>query len=502
MTAVSLHACKKTETVYATFNADRNEIVVLAQAGKEYIQVASTAAWSLSGLPNWITAQPANGSGPAKIELTYVANTALDARMAELTLKSSETVFTPIKIKFVQAGTDVSITSFTEHAKGGDDVVINGFGFSDKKEDNTVTINGKPATVSEASLTKITVKVPMAAGDGPIVVKVGDKIKSSLNNFVYDWVWSVSTIAGTGSITVLENPSGVAVSADGSLYVADKNNHRVRRIVEKAAGVYEISTFAGSDLRVTGNVDGESSAARFAFPSEMAIDDRGILFVPDANSYIRKITNDGRVSKVTNPDGTPLNILTEGITSYGGNLFVSDLNNNSIRMIAPAGTISTIADNADTYPAFNTPKGIVTSKDGKKIFVCDSKNNRIQQINFQDGGTRERIVKAGALNGQSGNADGSGTNASFNNPNDIAVDAHGVLYVADQDNHLIRKMVTRQDGTTEVTTIAGTGNAGYQDAVGAQAAFRQPASIAVNSNGTTIYVADKGNNRIRKLTLQ
>src|SRR5205085_4667705 len=129
-----------------------------------------------------------------------------------------------------------------------------------------------------------------------------------------------------------------------------------------------------------------------------------------------------------------------------GNVFVGDTNNHTIRMITPGGVVTTLA----------------------------------------------------GLPGTSGTVDGTGTNARFNQPRGIAVDAAGVLYVADTNNHTIRKIAA--GGV--VTTLAGlAGTSGNTNATGSAARFNSPRGVAVDSAGTTLYVADTNHNRIRQVTL-
>src|SRR5262249_22162951 len=125
-------------------------------------------------------------------------------------------------------------------------------------------------------------------------------------------------------------------------------------------------------------------------------------------------------------------------------------------------------------------------------YIADAGNSRIRAAKNQSGAWTVTTV---AGNGTAGYADGSGASAEFNNPRDIAVDGTGVLYVADTGNNRIRKIGT--DGT--VTTIAGDGNPGLINATGTGAEFNAPAGLAVDSLGN-LYVADTGNSTVRFIT--
>jgi sugar lactone lactonase YvrE len=189
------------------------------------------------------------------------------------------------------------------------------------------------------------------------------------------------------------------------------------------------------------------------------------------------------------------------ITTDGTNLYVTDSGNNTIRKIVIAtGAVAIFSGSANgdsgstdgigTTALFNRPSGITT--DGTNLYVTDSGNNMIRKIVIATG---EVTTLAGTA-GSSGSADGTGTAALFNNPLGVASDVNDV-YVADSGNHMIRKIAI---ATGEVTTLAGTAEtSGAADGTGTAALFNNPADIA--SDGTNLYVADSGNNTIRKIVI-
>jgi sugar lactone lactonase YvrE len=195
----------------------------------------------------------------------------------------------------------------------------------------------------------------------------------------------------------------------------------------------------------------------------------------------------GRRTRFSDPFGVVLD--------RQGNLYVADGgDNNSIRKIDLSGVSSTLAGGTEGYAegkggaaAFHTPSGMAIDSAGN-LYVADTGNNAIRKI------TPEGVVSTLAGDGLAGDKDGKGAAAQFNGPVGVAIDAEGVLYVADTYNDRIRR-ITR-DGT--VTTIAGGKRAGMADGPAAQARFDTPTGLAVSAAGD-IYIADTANHAIRKL---
>ena len=186
------------------------------------------------------------------------------------------------------------------------------------------------------------------------------------------------------------------------------------------------------------------------------------------------------------------------VVDSGGNVYVADKNNNCIRKITPEGVVTTFvgastagyADGTGMAAQFNKPTGLAIDKDGN-IYVTDKENNRIRKI------TPQGIVTTYAGSGASGLVNAAGTSAQFNHPSGIVFDGNGNLYVVDTLNHCIRKISPQG----MVTTLAGSGMAGYIDSTGMAAQFNKPFGIVVDNNGN-LYVTDEGNNNIRKITQQ
>jgi sugar lactone lactonase YvrE len=283
---------------------------------------------------------------------------------------------------------------------------------------------------------------------------------------------------GTGSAARFQIPSGTAVDSAGNVYVADTNNHTIRKIT--SSGV--VTTLAGTP-GVFGFNDGTGAAAQFYFPQDVAVDGSGNVYVADTgNDTIRKITPGGVVSTfagtatvVGSKDGTGTAALFNGPYSVAvdgsGNVIVADTGNFTIRKITPAGVVSTYAgavgilgssNGTGTAANFGSPSGVAVDGSGN-IYVADSTNNEIRKV--AAGGVVTTLAGVATKNG-SGHSDGTGQTAQFNNPFGVACDSAGNIYVADTNNNIIRKITS--GGT--VTTLAGTASIiGSADASGSAA---------------------------------
>ena len=310
-------------------------------------------------------------------------------------------------------------------------------------------------------------------------------------------------VNGTGTAASFNTPLGVAVDATGNVYVADWLNQLIRKI--SPAGV--VSTLAGSG--VLGATNGIGTAASFNSPYGVAVDATGNVYVADAvNGLIRKISPAGVVGTLagssvqgaTNGTGTAASFFHPwGVAvDATGNVYVADNGNNLIRKISPAGVVSTLAGSGvqgningmGTAASFSSPQGVAVDAAGN-VYVGDQGSNLIRKI------SPTGAVSTLAGSGMSGNTNGTGTAASFNNPTGVAVDATGNVYVADQTNELIRKI----SPAGAVSTLAGSGVSGNSNGTGTAASFNHPAGVTVDATGN-VYVADTQNNLIRKIVVQ
>jgi hypothetical protein len=308
---------------------------------------------------------------------------------------------------------------------------------------------------------------------------------------------------GSGSTARFAGPSDVASDAGGNLYVADTGNHTVRKIT--STGV--VTTLAGQ-TGVSGSSDG-SGTARFNHPTGVTVDSSGTVYVADTdNNEIRKVTAAGVVSTLAglagasgSSDGTGSAALFNGPSGIAvdatGNLYVADTLNHTIRKITSAGVVTTIAgvagasgavDATGSAARFHGPQGLALDA-SNNLFVADTNNDAIRRIVTSSGAVTTVAGQAGIA----GSTDGANSQAQFHYPSSVAVDAAGNLYVADTDNHTLRKI----ESLGAVSTLAGlAASSGSTDGMGVAARFAFPTGIAVNSSGD-VYVADTNNHTIR-----
>lgn len=310
----------------------------------------------------------------------------------------------------------------------------------------------------------------------------------------------ITTLAGArfggdgaaATSATLDSTSGLAIDANGLLYIADTDNNRIRRV--DAQGV--ISTIAGSTPGFSGDA-GPALAARIHGPRGLAFDPSGALVIADTlNHRVRRISPQGVITTIAGT-GTP------GATGDGsaaidaeldepsaiavdatGAIYVADTNNNAIRRIDSAGMISTVAAGA-----LSKPTGVAIDSAGT-LYIADTENHRIQQV------TNLGAVSTFAGTGVDGfDGDGTATAKRLSRPAGLAIDAAGTLYVADRGGARVRAI---SGGT--ITTLAGTTAAAHlgDGAAAAAASVISPVAIAIGPDGA-IYVSDAGDSMVRRI---
>jgi sugar lactone lactonase YvrE len=316
---------------------------------------------------------------------------------------------------------------------------------------------------------------------------------------------------GLGTAASFYGPTGLALDHAGVLYVADWTDNAIRRIAPNGM----VTHLAGGSVQVFGSVDGTGGSARFWGPEGVAIDNSGNVIVADEfNDEIRRITPGGVVTTVAglarlvgNADGagpaasfdSPQGLAAD----RSGNLFVADTANGAIRKVTPGGVVTTLATGSGITNGAtglgSTPTGVAIDSSGN-VYVADSRFNTIARISPTGVATSFAgfpgpcSLFCDHLLG--GSNDGTGAAAGFLSPAGMAVDLADNIYVADSGNNTIRK-ITR-DGV--VTTLAGmAGTTGTADGAGALARFHSPSGIATDNLGN-LYVADTGNSTIRRVT--
>jgi sugar lactone lactonase YvrE len=312
---------------------------------------------------------------------------------------------------------------------------------------------------------------------------------------------------GTGAAARFSHPQALAVDSLGNIFVADSNNHTIRKIDTS----HVVTTFAGL-AGASGTTDGTGSSARFDLPAGIVVDADDNLYVADSNNHsIRRITPAGVVTTVAGTPGS--NGTTDGSAASAsfyrpqqiaidatGNLYVADSQNQTIRVLSSGGIVSTLAGTANTAgsadgngPAarFSRPFGVAVNRSSGVVYVSDTFNSGIRAI-----ATNGDVTTLAGGPARSGWVDATGTAARFASPRGLATDSSGNLFVADTSNHVVRKV----DASGVVTTFVGSGSStGSSDGTGTAALFAGPYSVSVDA-ANNLYVADSGNNAIRMVT--
>lgn len=282
---------------------------------------------------------------------------------------------------------------------------------------------------------------------GNSLVRTISIASSTVNNFA--GTGTAGLLNGLATAAEFNGTANIAFDASGNLFVSDEENNVIREI--STGG--NVTTLAGTGT--AGYIDGPGVTAALNHPEGIVVDGSGNLYVADlGNDLIRKI-----------------NIATAVVSTYAGSGSAGFGN----------GTL--------TAASFNEPYGMAIDGSGN-IYVTDIMNNSIRKITVSTG-----MVSTYAGTGSQGLQNGTASTATFHYPLGCTFDSNGNMYVSDTYNNVIRKI----SASGNVTTYAGTGASGAQNGPAASATFNFPIGILVNGNG--IYVADTHNNLIRKITI-
>jgi sugar lactone lactonase YvrE len=378
------------------------------------------------------------------------------------------------------------------------------------------TITTQPASQTNLAGTSVSFSVG-AGGASPFSYRWQFNGSNLPNNII-------TTVAGNGNNfysgdggaatnTALYVPCGVAFDAAGNLYIADTLNGRIRKVGNNGI----ITTVAGGGA---GGDGGPATNASLAFPGFIVLDTSGNLYIDDnSNQRIRNVDTNGIITTVagngvlgysgdggpaTNASlhlapGAPCGVALDAV----GNLYIGDAGNNRIRKVDTKGIITTIAGNGSsgysgdggtaTNASLSSPSGVVFDPAGS-LYIADQANNRVRKVDTNG------IITTVAGNGSATFAGdgGAATNASLYAPSGLASDGAGNLYISDEFNNRIRNL----DNNGIITTVAGNGSEAYGGDGGAavSASLFQPIGLCFDAAGN-LYIADEGNNRIRKLWL-
>ena len=317
---------------------------------------------------------------------------------------------------------------------------------------------------------------------------------------------------------ILFFPDRMAWDSAGNLFIADVNNNRVRKVTP--SGI--ISTIAGTGSSVVSGDGGPAMSAGIDGPAAVAVDSSGNLFIASENQ-IRKVDSHGNINTVVNTtnaagfsgDGAAataalLNNPVGLAFDSGGNLYIADSFNHRIRKVS-GGNITTIAGSGpvclnpcnsgsftgDGGPATSAtmsyPWDVAFDSSGN-LLIADSNNNRIRLVDAD--GNINTVAGSGTNSGYSGDL-GPATSALLDSPTGVVADNSGNFYIADDSNNVVRMV----DALGVISTIAGTNTSGFSGdgGPGDSAQLDDPYAVGIDTSGN-VWIADRTNNRIRKLT--
>lgn len=361
---------------------------------------------------------------------------------------------------------------------------ITGKGFSATAAANSVAFNGVPATVVSALPTRLVVQVPAGATSGPVTVKVGEHTATG----------PVFTVLAKHTITAISPAHGLPstiITISGTAFSPVAGDNKVY-FNGTPATVTSASTTQLSVVVPPGGTTGKVTVTLNGYSVEGPV----FTYDPPDAVMVTTLAGSGILGKADGMGTTAsFSFLWDVAADAAGVVYVADGGNNLVRKITTNGMVTTLAG-AGSQPAawgpgteFYLNTGIAVDANGQYVYVSERFYNRIRKVSPSGVVT----TLAGILG--SGSTNGTGTGASFDRPVALVVDGQGNVFVADSYNNLIRKITP----AGVVTTFAGKLGGGYSDGIGTEAQFWSPTGLAFDAAGN-LFVADYGNNRIRKIT--
>jgi uncharacterized protein (TIGR03437 family) len=417
----------------------------------------------------------------------------------------------------------------------------------------TITFAGDGGLATSASLFSPWAVVVDGSGNMYIADYGNDRIRmvntsGNINTIVGNGTLGFSGDGSAGTSAMLNQPTGVAVDGSGNVFIADSWNFRVRKVTSS-----NISTVAGNGKMSYSGDGGPAILAQLNNPQGAAVDQAGNIYIADStNAVLRQVSKSGAIATI----GGATVVRPEGVAvDKSGNVYVADAQANVVRRLGTNGSFTTFAGSGtagyggDGGPAasaeLNTPTGLAIDLAGN-VYIADTGNHAIRKV--ASNGTISTVAGTGVA-GYSGDG-AQAAQAMLNVPLGVAVDSDGNLYIADSANHRIREVspngvintiagngttgfsgdgglafhaqISSPSGITAdpfgnvfftdgnrireifvgsyITTIAGTGAAGYSGdgGVGTAARFNGPTELTTDASGN-IYVADSANNAVRLL---
>jgi Leucine-rich repeat (LRR) protein/sugar lactone lactonase YvrE len=342
------------------------------------------------------------------------------------------------------------------------------------------------------------------------------EVKPEANSSIWTLVDETEAVEQTGAN--LDAPKSISFDASGNSYIADSLNHRILKRDTQG----QLSVVAGNGKRGFAGDEGPAIEAELNNPQGTAVDEEGNLYIADTNNHrIRKVDSSGIITTVVGngkrgfagDEGLALNAKLREPTAIvfdnNGHLYIADSGNHRIRKVSGQRTrkpgadsvITTFAGDGrrsyqgDNGPAtqarLNNPSGLAVDSQNN-VYIADTDNHRVRKVDNR--GIISTVAGTGD-NGYSGDGDPA-IAAKLNAPTGLEVDTEGNLYIADKNNHRVRKV----DNEGTITTFTGTGKRGAStDGILAGVAqINQPTDVALDQYGN-LYVADKGNDTIRKI---